>query len=77
MNGFHNLDLGQNINLLNAKQGLSLIDINSQGETWTGTETRHANLKCQTGTSSFKVTICDLTHQSTEFKTTNNEGVTT
>jgi len=38
MNGFHNLDLGQNINLLNAKQGLSLIDINSQGETWTGTE---------------------------------------
>ena len=35
--GFHNVDLGQNINTLNA-YGLNLVDKNSEGNLWTGSE---------------------------------------
>ncbi|MEM3091500.1 MAG: hypothetical protein QXU39_02500, partial [Candidatus Pacearchaeota archaeon] len=38
MVGFHNLDLGQNINFLNAKYNLNLLDRTEEGELLTGTE---------------------------------------
>lgn len=34
----HNIDLGQNLNNINAISGQNLIDVNSEGSQWTGTE---------------------------------------
>jgi hypothetical protein len=36
--GFHNLDLGQNLNLISCETGMDYYDINSKLETWTPTE---------------------------------------
>jgi len=36
--GFHNMDGGQNLRYLNAEYNLSLIDTNSYGNEWSGTD---------------------------------------
>ena len=38
MTGFHNVDLGQNLNIINTDYGLNLVDRNSAGEYWSASE---------------------------------------
>jgi len=38
MTGFHNIDMGQNIKIINMDYGLNLVDRNSAGELWTESE---------------------------------------
>jgi len=36
--GFHNIDTGQNLNIINTDYGLNLVDRNSAGEYWSASE---------------------------------------
>lgn len=36
--GFHNIDLGHNLKIINIDYGLDLVDRNSAGEIWYGSE---------------------------------------
>ena len=38
MTGFHNIDTGQNLNIINTDYGLNLVDRNSAGEYWSASE---------------------------------------